>query len=1674
MHIQKIRTFLGNYLVYITTVIALILLSNLAVGFLLTDPGVALRVKAYKVWVDLLLIGLAIFLILRKQNNALRSMEGNFSDLFESTTEGIFRSTPNGRFSEVNAAMASIYGYASPQEMIDDIIDISTQIHHSPESRKAFTESLMLNGKVENFEVRNRKKDGTLIWTSTNARIVKDKNGRVLYFEGFVTDITKQKKAEIALQDAEARYRMLVEKLPAVVFMDIFNDPQSTQYMSPRLKDLVGYTPEEWVAGENLWENSLHPDDKERVLAEDRRTDKTGEPFRIEYRIQHRDGHYVWVKEDASIIRDEDGTPLFWQGIMLNISEQKRSQDILQRRDSIIKAVGFSAEQFLKSSNWEDNIIQVLERLGEAAQVSRVYVFTKSISSDGRVLVSQIFEWCNKGIRPLIDDERLRNVDMSGLGYSRWIGLLDQGLPVYGSVNDFPVQERPMLNEQDIRSLVCIPLQIGSDWWGYIGFDECTYEREWTEVEIEALKAAANTLSVAYERNLSVTALSNSEASYRGLFDSIHDAIYIQNRQGIFLDVNDGAANMYGYPKEFFLGKSPEFLSAPGRNDLEKTNISLQEAFSGKAQQFEFWGRRSNGEVFPKSVRAFKGTYFGQEVLIAIAQDITAQKNDEENLQRQLKELTVLHSIAIVESTARNTDELIKRVTDIIGEMLYPDNCGILLMNQKGDGLYPHPSYRGINAAELILITPLSRGVAGKVASTGRSIRIGDVSQEPAYYEATEGIQSELCIPIQSDTKIIGILNVESKKLNAFTETDEQLLSTVAGGLANAYERIQLFELEQGLREQAEILREATGELTSSFNLETLLENVFISMEKLIKYDSGSIEFIKGDYLEIVAGKNIPSEMIGKKNFYDPQKWGDLNNQRQPVIIADVQRDHRFEKFEQTNFIRGWMGIPLFSKDTVFGVLNLDSRIPDFFTEEHASIAQTFANQVSIAIENARLFEAERRRRMEAETLSQATAALANTLDIHSLYENILDWLYKITPYDSSSILVLEGNNIRISASRGLPFPDKTSGRIFPADNILCKIMSTTGEPLIIDDCEDDPRFENWGEINPRGWMGVPMLSRGQVIGYLTLDSHTPNSYTQNNAVVALTFAHQAAVSLENSRLFTETRQRLGELEIVSRVSYALRAARDANEMLPILLNEIKASVGTSSAAIWLFDYQNNELSARTTSGWFDNLSKSNFKANEGIIGKVYSSGTSYDTISQALATLDNEKFFGENKNGIAVPIRTATETIGALAVAIHAPNKIKPHQIRLVTTVAEIGGNAIYRSNLYQRSEEQIQRLTTLRELDTAISSSLDLHITLGIMTESLITKMGVDAAAVLVFNTDSQLLEYYAAKGFANREALRVPVSIGDSLASQILLNRKPLYIREIKKAASELNLSGPILTEKFSSYYATPLFSKGAARGILETYFRNPFSPTADWVDFLHTLAGQASIAIDNAQLFENLQQSNQEISLAYDTTLEGWGKALELRDKETQGHTRRVTNLTLDLARKMGIPESDLLHIRRGALLHDIGKMGIPDNILRKKGPLTNAEITEMRKHPQYAYDLLSPISYLRPAMEVAYSHHEWWNGNGYPRGLKGEEIPLSARIFAIVDVWDALSSDRPYRKAWPNKKIWKYLEGLSGKQFDPRIYEMFCKMMEYDREAKSAGTNKHPAKKTVKKAIKKKR
>jgi PAS domain S-box-containing protein/putative nucleotidyltransferase with HDIG domain len=376
---------------------------------------------------------------------------------------------------------------------------------------------------------------------------------------------------------------------------------------------------------------------------------------------------------------------------------------------------------------------------------------------------------------------------------------------------------------------------------------------------------------------------------------------------------------------------------------------------------------------------------------------------------------------------------------------------------------------------------------------------------------------------------------------------------------------------------------------------------------------------------------------------------------------------------------------------------------------------------------------------------------------------------------------------------------------------------------------------------------------------------------------------------------------------------------------------------------------------------------------------------------------------------------------------------------------VLSSGEDITARKNAEGQARSRLDHLATLHAIDMIISSSLDLQVTLNEFLNLVISQLHVDAAAVLLLNPHTQMLEYAAMKGFRNDAIRHSRLRVGEGIAGRAALERRSIGIPNLQADGSEFKRMPLIEGEGFVAYYAAPLIAKGQVKGVLDVLHRSHLDVDEEWMSFFISLAAQAAIAIDNAALFSELQRSNTELILAYDTTIEGWARALELRDQETEGHTKRATEMTLRLALAMGMDDAELEHVRRGALLHDIGKMSIPDSILLKNGPLTEEEWLIMRRHPAYAFEVLSPIAYLRQALDIPYCHHERWDGTGYPRGLKGEQIPLAARIFSLADIWDALHSDRRYHSAWPEQKITEYIRSLSGTQFDPRVVEAFLDM-----------------------------
>jgi HD-GYP domain-containing protein (c-di-GMP phosphodiesterase class II) len=361
-------------------------------------------------------------------------------------------------------------------------------------------------------------------------------------------------------------------------------------------------------------------------------------------------------------------------------------------------------------------------------------------------------------------------------------------------------------------------------------------------------------------------------------------------------------------------------------------------------------------------------------------------------------------------------------------------------------------------------------------------------------------------------------------------------------------------------------------------------------------------------------------------------------------------------------------------------------------------------------------------------------------------------------------------------------------------------------------------------------------------------------------------------------------------------------------------------------------------------------------------------------------------------------------------------------------------------------KMERQVQQLSILRSIDLAIASGLDLNLLLSMLLDRMMAVMHVDAATILLWNGKTNLLEFSAGKGFHSNILQYTRLKIGEGFAGRVALEREMIHVPDLGKERMEFDRSPLFAQENFVTYWGVPLMAKGRVLGVLEMFHRAPIKPDKDLQDFLVMVAGQAAIAIDSAMMFSELQRSNVELSLAYDATIEGLSRALDLRDKETKEHTFRVTDITVKLATRLGVKQSELIHIRRGAILHDIGKVAIPDQILFKPGPLAQEEWDIMRRHPDIAVELLSPVTYLEPALEIPHWHHEKWDGSGYPDGLRQEDIPFAARLFALADVYDALTSNRPYRSAWSKWTAVEYIEDQAGTHFDPRILPEFLDLI----------------------------
>lgn len=613
-------------------------------------------------------------------------------------------------------------------------------------------------------------------------------------------------------------------------------------------------------------------------------------------------------------------------------------------------------------------------------------------------------------------------------------------------------------------------------------------------------------------------------------------------------------------------------------------------------------------------------------------------------------------------------------------------------------------------------------------------------------------------------------------------------------------------------------------------------------------------------------------------------------------------------------------------------------------------------------------------------------------------------------------------------------------GKIRESNQAACQAFGYTRDEMLQMQLNDLLSPEDWARL-VEGWQR-----------FLALRKVTAEYRFRQKQGASIPFEVRASayvlpgLHLAMLRNLTEKRRHKQEQENVLAIAAALRTAQTKSETIQVFLESLKNKLELDSIGLAFYNREKNEYKYELVVGIAQDFTGQVVPVNEAVAEVVQQSQKPYikNEILNGPDIIQTYQYLSTKTLAI-IPMITQHDILGLIVAG--KGKRFEESDVRILMSAADMGANAILRTDLYEMTRRRLEQIEALHQIDMAINANTDLNSTLNVFLEQVLVHMKVDAADILTYEESSRSLIYATGKGFNRKPISFYNIQLGNGCAGSIAQTRRMRWSGNLMidiEAQNECNLRWP--GEGFSSYCGVPLIAKGMIKGVLELFHRKPLQPDDEWFKFLDTMSGQAAIAIDNATMFNRLEQSHLELMLAYDSTLEGWARSLELHELEAPGHAQRIVMLAQMLAHETGMAQNEMIHFRRGVLLHDVGKIAIPTAILNKPGKLTEEEWNIVRQHPQKAFEILSGISFLQPAMDVPYYHHEKWDGSGYPHGLSGEQIPLGARIFALVDVWDSLTSDRPYRKAWAVTDAVNYLREQAGKHFDPTLVEPFIQIV----------------------------
>jgi putative nucleotidyltransferase with HDIG domain len=848
-----------------------------------------------------------------------------------------------------------------------------------------------------------------------------------------------------------------------------------------------------------------------------------------------------------------------------------------------------------------------------------------------------------------------------------------------------------------------------------------------------------------------------------------------------------------------------------------------------------------------------------------------------------------------------------------------------------------------------------------------------------------------------------------------------------------------------------------------------LEEVLVVSLEQVVNLmtmDAGGILLGDAESLGLKVHHALPPELADAMGKVDSRTSaiGAAAVQKKVVVLATSDlpsADPLGEGFRRSGF-RTVATTPLIAKDQALGVVVLCTRAQRSFDKDDLDMLETIGQQIGGAVHNAQLFESEQRRREQAEGLYELGAEIISLTTLQDTARAICTRIAKSTNAHSVNINLIDPGGqvgLRLTAdAKGATSPEPP-----PRPHGLTMRVFLDGKSLIVTEPDAEGMLITSHNIaaGVQATIGMPLRTGGRVIGALFVRYGQPRTFSAEEIRGLTTFANTTAVALERARLLEETERRLGEVAALYDLSSVMRGTMKLQEMLPSLLHQALHMARADAASISLVE--GNEIVCRAAEGLAVEVIDRRIPIGEGLIGGVAAGGEVRQTpflprdplIVPPIGSVAVVRGVGCT---LCLPLRSGDEVVGVLLLLSYSRSMFNDGEVRLLTAAADIAGGSIQRANLFEQLEHRVHELGSLYEFGQAVSTSLRSEDVIRLVVDTVPSAVHAEAVWVFLWNEEEERLVLQKAGKAADAAHGETKYRAGEGLVGWAFIEGRGAIVADVNsdprwKQEPEQEMAA--LGFRVRDALAVPMIHGKKVLGVLLAINRKQgrrFSETDQ--SLFEALAGQTAIAIENAKLFEDVR----DISVA---TISSLANAIDARDPYTRGHSEEVTRIVVLLARELGWQGADLEMIEFAALLHDVGKIAVPDDILRKPVKLVDDEWNIVYLHPYHSAQILRPVEPLHKIIPWIYHHHERWDGTGYPDRLKGEAIPEGARIIAVVDAFNAITTNRPYHKALSEKEALAEIARNAGKQFDPAMVKAFLKIMKSGRQD-DVSKNGYPA------------